>query len=80
MSLSRRYQSSPRKLRQLLLASLIGQMVDVRLETVDYQTTLFSLSLNDGKVAVAVALRNKDLLSIRDAINDIVNPYPGEPA
>ena len=76
------YNSTPRKCIELILSSLIREHVNVRLETVDYQTSLFSIAIGsriqDGPLGVAVAFRNPELVRIRDAINNILNQEPGD--
>lgn len=64
------------------MRSLIGEEVNVVLETVDKQTALFSIDVKsvtrscaNGEpvlLGVAVALHTADLKRIRDAINRII--------
>jgi hypothetical protein len=66
-----------RKRHDMVLASLIGERVDIRVEAVDDKTTLVSLSvgnshLSEGKLGVAVALKNEELLHLRNALNDML--------
>jgi hypothetical protein len=68
------YVSTPRKQIELLLKSLINEVVNVRFETVDYTTTVMSIAvgnsaLKEGALGVAVALRNEELAKIAAAIN-----------
>lgn len=67
-----------KKRHDLVLASLIGERVDVRVEAVDDKTTLISLSvgksqLHQGHLGVAIALRNEELLKVRNAITDMLS-------
>jgi hypothetical protein len=79
------YLSTPKKQIELLLSSLIKEVVNVRFETVDYQHTVMSIAvgnsaLQEGALGVAVALRNEELAKIAAAINKILTHDPGEPA
>lgn len=66
----------------MILASLIGERLDVKLETVDHNTAFISLALGrnhygtrEGAVGVAVSLRKPELIKLRDAIDSIItNP------
>jgi hypothetical protein len=76
------YVSTPRKQIELLLKSLINEVVNVRFETVDYTTTVMSIAvgnsaLKEGALGVAVALRNEELAKIAAAINRML--HPGDP-
>jgi hypothetical protein len=62
----------------MVLQSLIKERVDVRLETVDHNSTLISIAVAhnssacEGLKGVCVALRNPELVLLRNAINDML--------
>jgi hypothetical protein len=72
-----RYPSTS-KSTHVTLHTLIDEQVDVKLETVDNRTALLSIAvmgspLYEGKLGVAVAMRNDQLKRIRDAITTFLS-------
>jgi hypothetical protein len=63
---------------KLFMKSLINEHIVVNMEAVDSRVTLFSIAIGDsgiteGKLGVAVAIPNKELKRIRDAITAMLN-------
>jgi hypothetical protein len=60
----------------MILASLIGERVDVKLETIDHTASVISVavaptgySTREGFKGVSVALRQHELIKLRDALD-----------
>jgi hypothetical protein len=65
----------------MILAPLIGERVDVKLETIDHTASVISVavaptgySTREGFKGVSVALRQHELIKLRDAPTSIINP------
>lgn len=73
--------ATPERRIDLVLHSLINERVDVRLETIDGNTSLISFAVaksgyeaREGDKGVAIAMRHDDLLQVWKAIGKMLEP------
>ena len=73
------YRSEPRKTHSQILHTIINERVDVRLETIDYTTFLFSIAVGrpghhmaEGNQGTCVAMNRAEGLRMWEALGDIL--------
>ena len=76
---SKQYRDEPKRLHHQILHTIINERVDVRMETIDYQTFLFSIAVGrpghhmaEGNQGTCVAMNRAEGLRMWEALGDIL--------